>query len=133
MDTTDELPRAKKRKMMNRICDGVVCSPPKCADGILCNDGILSFDCPSRDYSTTHKVFIKANPLDKKNIVLECDCKGGYDGNKSQSCVHINSAIIYLCKTYVDNSYEFNETKDKYISTNKAIADLSDELNKLQV
>jgi hypothetical protein len=60
---------------------------------------------------------------------MECDCNGNFNGKKAQHCIRISSTLIHLFRNYIDNAYDFNESKEQYAKTKKAIEDLSEKIN----
>ena len=126
----DEYISTKKRKIIDKIGGGIMSTPPKCIDRLISLSGTLLFSCQSRDNSQIHQISM----ISKDNkFLIECDCTGGFNGEKCQNCVHINTTLIYLCRQYVENACEFSQKKQNYIDTKSTLNKLSDELDKLLV
>lgn len=111
-------PYTTKKSIVNKIKGGLE-NPPNYIKTLIPSEGKITFFCEGKSV-THHKITISS---DQNKLSFNCDCK--IDPNiETESCTHINTAVIKICLDYIDNCIYFNQNK-------QATLEIKNELNNI--
>lgn len=128
MDPSTDISR-KRRRVTDQIKEGIISEMTY--DSVLPLSGTIQIKCPSRDRFNTHTITIFVNDGNKLNFA--CDCEGGTSESLSGHCIHLNTAMIHMCKEFINESVKFMEYKEKYIQLKQKVNELGDLMGDLKV
>jgi len=111
VEFTKEWKDERRKKMINKLKDGII-SPPKCAHEILPVSGGILLKCPSN--TTTDIYDINIIISDKGKFKFTCTCSNSCENDSCQNCIHIIGAILKIINDHITSSTEYIEVKDKY-------------------
>ena len=120
----------KKRKITNQLRDGIV-SDTTMIENIVPITGALNLSCPSRDNKTTYAISFFIN--DDHEMKFTCNCSGNVGNIESGHCIHLNSAMIRLCKHFINSGVNFLEYKDQYELLNGKIDEIDILMNDMHM
>lgn len=123
----------KRRRVTNQIRDGMQ-TPPKHMEKVRPLEGKLTYKCPAKGgigkSNLSHDVSIS---IIDNNFKFTCDCNNRMGEHKSESCVHINMAILTMINSYIDNAEIFNDAKQRYVNILKELNNVSKKFDKLDI
>ena len=131
-NTTDEYdePVRKRKRILNQLRSGIGDLPSHKIRDVYPAEGQMIFKCFNKSRKQIFNISFSA---EDNKFKFECDCTFEFEGKNTSHCVHLNSAIIQLCKNFIDVSADFSEQREQYIEAKKKIFDLGSLMDKLYV
>ncbi len=121
----------KRQRVTNQITGGISSDGAEITDSVRPIEGSMSLQCPSRDKRSQHIIKMFINPDGSMNFI--CDCAGGTDIDPSGHCIHLNTAMIHICKQFIHSSVKFMTEKEQHIVLKKKMNDLDDLMSNVHI
>jgi hypothetical protein len=130
MDPHNTISR-KRQRVTNQITGGISSDGAMITDSVRPIEGRMILQCPSRDKRVQHiiKMFIDSDG----SMNFMCDCTGGTDVAPSGHCIHLNNAMIHICKQFIHSSVKFMTEKEQHIVLKKKLTDLDDLMSDVHI
>jgi hypothetical protein len=112
----------KRRRIMNQMRDGIISPPTQIVDTKIIG-GELHFNVPSTTGKSTklmHNVDIYTDAKND-NIKFACNCSNKLGDHPSETCRHINMAMLKILTQYIDNAAKFASDKEQFNNVKKEL------------
>lgn len=129
----NDIPSKKKRRLINQYKEGLE-YPPKLTTTIkIMSPSITNWTCnssSSNNGSDKHTITMTCDP-DSNNIMFECNCN--FNIKKTCNCKHINSLILKICLSQINNAENSIIEQEKNLQLKHELVNIFDKIKDLNI